>query len=107
MSFLSISLVVNFYLRELEAIFGAIGGAGSYMAEQIDVINSASKKACMGFSESAEEDAVAQATAFCNDVKVDFSKFTCLNCLNFLFAGVCRPAGAAVKRCGAAGRAGL
>ena len=58
--------------KELESIFGSAGAAGTLLAEQIDKVNAAAKKASKAFAEplDSEQDAAVKALEFCEDIKV-------------------------------------
>ena len=58
--------------KELEGIFGSAGAAGTMLAEQIDKVNSAAKRAAKAFAAplESEQDAAAKALEFCEDIKV-------------------------------------
>ena len=58
--------------KELEAICGSVGAAGTLLAEQIDQVNSAAKKASKAFAAplDSEQDAAVKALEFCEDIKV-------------------------------------
>lgn len=63
--------------KELEGMFGSVGAAGTLLAEQIDVVNTAAKRAAKAFAapQTDENDAVGEALQFCEDVKVLFIIF--------------------------------
>ena len=58
--------------KEIEGMLGSIGAAGTLLAEQIDDVNSAAKKAAKAFAahQASENDVAGEALQFCEDVKV-------------------------------------